>query len=98
MVDVTFKGNLIALFFYQSENSIPIYQYKNEETGEVTDKFMSISDMEQFEIDNPHMKKMIQPVAFGDSMRMGVRKTDDNFNDLLKTIKKGSPGSTVKTR
>ena len=77
---------------------MPIYQYKNEETGEVTDKFMSISDMEQFEIDNPHMKKIIQPVAFGDAMRLGVRKTDDNFNDILKTIKKRSPGSTVKTR
>ena len=77
---------------------MPIYQYKNEETGEVSDKFMSISDMEQFEIDNPHMKKMIQPVAFGDSARLGVRKTDDNFNDLLKTIKKGSPGSDINTR
>jgi len=77
---------------------MPIYQYKNEETGEVTDKFMSISDMEQFEIDNPHMKKIIQPVAFGDAMRLGVKKTDDSFNDILKTIKKRSPGSTVKTR
>jgi hypothetical protein len=77
---------------------MPIYQYKNEETGEVSDKFMSIADMEQFEIDNPHMKKIIQPVAFGDAMRLGVKKTDDSFNDILKTIKKRSPGSTVKTR
>jgi hypothetical protein len=29
---------------------------------------------------------------------MGIRKTDNDFNDLLKTIKKGSPGSTVETR
>ena len=77
---------------------MPIYQYKNEKTGEVSDKFMSISDMEQFEIDNPHMKKMIQPVAFGDAMRMGVRKTDDSFNDLMKNIKKHNAGSTIKTR
>jgi len=77
---------------------MPIYQYKNEETGEVSDKFMSIADMEQFEIDNPHMKKMIQPVAFGDSARLGIRKTDDNFNDLMKTIKKGNPGSDINTR
>ena len=77
---------------------MPIYQYKNEETGEVSDKFMSISDMEQFEIDNPHMKKMIQPVAFGDSARMGIRKTDDNFNSLLKNMKKKNAGSTIKTR
>ena len=62
-------------FFYKLENSMPIYQYKNEETGEVTDKFMSISDMEQFEIDNPHMKKIIQPVAFGDAMKfkLGIK-------------------------
>ena len=77
---------------------MPIYQYKNEETGEESNKFMSIADMEQFEIDNPHMKKIIQPVAFGDAMRLGVKKTDDSFNDILKTIKKRSPGSTVKTR
>ena len=77
---------------------MPIYQYKNEKTGEVSDKFMSISDMEQFEIDNPHMKKMIQPVAFGDAMRMGVKKTDDSVNDLMKRIKKHNAGSTIKTR
>ena len=77
---------------------MPIYQYKNEKTGEVSDKFMSISDMEQFEIDNPHMKKMIQPVAFGDAMRMGVRKTDNEFNSLLKTMKKNNPGSDINTR
>ena len=42
---------------------MPIYQYKNEETGEVSDKFMSIADMEQYEIDNPHMKKIIHAAA-----------------------------------
>lgn len=77
---------------------MPIYQYKNEETGEVSDKFMSIADMEQFDLDNPHMKKIIQAVAFGDSARLGIRKTDDNFNSLLKHIKKENAGSTIKTR
>lgn len=77
---------------------MPIYQYKNEETGEVTDKLMSIADMEQFDIDNPHMKKIIHAPAIGDAMRLGVRKTDDSFNDLLKTMKKNSPGSTIRDR
>ena len=79
---------------------MPIYQYKNEETGEVSDKFMSIADMEQFEIDNPHMKKIIHAAAFAAPERMSipVKKTDDHFNDLLKTMKKGNPGSDIKTR
>lgn len=77
---------------------MPTYDYKNEETGEVTEKFMSISDMEQFEKDNPHMKKIIGAPAIGDSVRLGIRKTPDSFNDLLKTIKKGNAGSTIETR
>ena len=77
---------------------MPIYQYKNEETGEVTDKLMSISTMEQFDIDNPHMKKIIHAPALGDAMRLGVRKIDDGFNDILKSIKKDNPGSTIRDK
>ena len=77
---------------------MPIYQYKNEETGEVTDKLMSIADMEQFDIDNPHMKKIIHAPAIGDAMRLGVRKIDDSFNDILKSIKKENPGSTIRDK
>jgi len=77
---------------------MPIYQYKNEETGEVTDKLMSIADMEQFDIDNPHMKKIIHAPAIGDAMRLGVRKIDDGFNDILKTVKKNNPGSTIRDK
>jgi predicted nucleic acid-binding Zn ribbon protein len=77
---------------------MPIYQYKNEETGEVTDHYMSISSMEEFEKENPNMKKVIHAPAIGDAVRMGVRKTDEGFNDLLKSIKKNKPGSTIKTR
>lgn len=85
-------------FFYKLENSMPIYQYKNEETSEVTDHFMSIADMEQFELDNPHMKKIIHAPALGDAMRLGVRKIDDGFNDILKSIKKDNPGSTIRDK
>ena len=77
---------------------MPIYQYKNEETGEISDHYMSISSMEEFEKDNPHMKKIIHAPAIGDAMRLGVRKTDDSFNDLLKTIKKNNSGSTIRDR
>ncbi|MDA8752488.1 hypothetical protein N9M52_00610 [bacterium] len=77
---------------------MPIYQYKNEETGEISDHMMSISTMEQFDIDNPHMKKIIHAPAIGDSARLGIKKHDSGFNDLLKDIKKKNAGSTIRDR
>lgn len=74
---------------------MPTYDYKNEETGEVTEHRMSIADMEQFEKDNPHMKKIIGAPVIGDSVRLGVKKTPDSFNDILRTIKKTNAGSTI---
>jgi len=77
---------------------MPIYQYKNEDTGEISDHFMSIASMQQFDIDNPHMKKIIHAPAIGDSARLGIKKTPDSFNDMLKDIKKNNAGSTIETR
>tara|TARA_B110000967_G_C18893381_1_gene568918 strand:- start:3724 stop:3957 length:234 start_codon:yes stop_codon:yes gene_type:complete len=77
---------------------MPTYQYKNEETGEISDHFMSIAKMEQFDIDNPHMKKIIHAPAIGDSVRLGIKRTPDSFNDMLKTIKKTNAGSDINTR
>ena len=77
---------------------MPIYQYKNEETGEISDHFMSIASMQQFDIDNPHMKKIIHAPAIGDSARLGIKKTPESFNDMLKTIKKTNAGSNIETR
>ena len=78
---------------------MPTYQYIDEETGEVSERFMSISNMEQFEKDNPNMKKYITSApAIGDSVRLGIKRTPDSFNDMLKTIKKTNAGSEINTR
>jgi len=82
---------------------MPIYTFRDKETGEETDHLMKISEIDQFKADNPHLEKIITKApSLGDPMRLGVRKTDDNFNSLLKHIKKGnSKGitkSTINTR
>jgi hypothetical protein len=64
---------------------------------------MKMSELDEFKEKNPHLQQFLtKGPSFGDSMRMGIRKTDDNFNSLLKHIKKGnSKGfteSTIKTR
>lgn len=82
---------------------MPTYNFLNEDTGEQTEVYMKISELDEYKQNNPHLKQqIIKAPVLGDSMRLGVRKTDSNFNDLLKHIKKGnSKGitkSTINTR
>ena len=82
---------------------MPIYTFRNKETGDESDHLLKISEYDQFKADNPHLERVINSApSLGDPMRLGVRRTDDNFNSLLKHIKKGnSKGitkSTINTR
>lgn len=82
---------------------MPLYTFENTETGKVSDIRMKISERDQYVIDNPHMKQLITGApSIGDAHRMGVVKTPDSFNSLLKHIKKGNSkgitDSTIKTR
>jgi hypothetical protein len=83
---------------------VPIYSFEDTENGEQFDMMMKIADKEAWLKKNPHIKQIITkaPAFSYDSVGLGARKTDDNFNSLLKHIKKGnSKGtteSTIKTR
>lgn len=77
---------------------MPVYTFHNTKTEEEWTDTMSISEMEEMLDVNPHIKWVPTsgpPVL--DSVRLGIRKPDDNFRDLLKTIKKGSPRSKINT-
>lgn len=64
---------------------MPTYQFRNKETGEITEKFMSLKAREQYLQDNPQLETVIGAVAMvGDSSRM---KPDNGFRDVLKEIK-----------
>jgi hypothetical protein len=56
------------------------------------------AELEQFLEDNPSIIWLPDSgLPTVDSVRIGRQKPDDNFRDLLRTIKKGSPGSDVNT-
>lgn len=68
---------------------MPLYNFKNKSTEEVTERFMSISAMEQFLVDNPDMEIYhASAPAIGDTVRMGMKKTPESFRNLLKNISK----------
>ena len=82
---------------------MPIYNFRNLETGEETTEMMKIAELDEFKAKNPHLQQYLTSApAIGDPHRMGIVKTPDSFNSLLKHIKKGNSkgitDSTIKTR
>ena len=78
---------------------MPIYSFENTTTGEVFDEIMKMDAREDYLSANPHMKQVITKApSIGDPHRMGIIKTPDSFNSLMKNIHKNSPGSKIQTR
>jgi hypothetical protein len=75
---------------------MPIYTFRNNHTGELFDETMKISEMEEFINKNPHLS--IVPAIPKFVAGRGTIKPDDGFTDILKTIKKQNPGSTIRTK
>lgn len=75
---------------------MPTYTFKNTETNEEFDKFMSISAREEYLKENPHIQPVITAVAFVDPVRIGVRKKDSGFKEVLQKIHERAPGSDLK--
>jgi len=66
---------------------MPTYTFRNTETDEVFDKLMSCKDREQYLADNPQLEPIIGGApAMGDSVRLGIRRTDDGFKEVLSKI------------
>lgn len=77
---------------------MPIYEFIDNNTQEVFTKMMSISTMEQYLVENPHIQiHYSAPPAIGDTVRLGMKKPDQNFRDMLKHIsKRAGMRSTIK--
>lgn len=77
---------------------MPTYTFENTQTGEVTEEFMSISAFEEYCAANPHLKTIItQAPPIGDPIRLGLKKPDAGFRDVLKNIKSHHKRSKINT-
>ncbi|QIG65754.1 putative Com-like regulatory protein [Ochrobactrum phage vB_OspM_OC] len=75
---------------------MPKYTFKNTETGEEFDEYMSIAAREEFLEQNPHIIQLIvsAPGFIYDNHNL-TNKVPPGFRDVLKQIKKQNPGSTI---
>jgi hypothetical protein len=77
---------------------MPTYTFRNKDTGEEVTHILSLSEREKFLEENLNFIQVPPVVAFGDSVRLGIRRIDDGFNDVLKKAKKAHYQSTIETR
>lgn len=75
---------------------MPTYSFRHKETGDVIEKFMSISAREDFLQQNQTYESIITgaPMMI-DSHRLGIRKTDSGFKEVLQKIHSRTPGSVL---
>jgi hypothetical protein len=74
---------------------MPTYKFRNKDTGEVTEEFMSISKLDTFRAENPHLETVIQAPMICDPVRVGARKMDTGFKEVLQKIHERTPGSQL---
>tara|TARA_R110000796_G_scaffold206027_2_gene322395 strand:+ start:6886 stop:7119 length:234 start_codon:yes stop_codon:yes gene_type:complete len=77
---------------------MPVYDFKNIKTDEVVTHYLTIKERSEFLDENPDYKQLLCAPPMGDSVRLGVRRHDDNFNDVLKNVKSHHRGSNIQTR
>mgnify|MGYP003336887611 CR=1 FL=1 len=74
---------------------MPLYDFRNKETGEVFEKMMSISAKEEYLKENPHIESMLGMPPVIDPVRLGIRTTDQGFKEVLQRIHEKTPGSQL---
>lgn len=75
---------------------MPLYDFRNKDTGEVFEKMMSISSKEEYLLENPNIEPVITgQLAFIDSVRLGIRTTDSGFKEVLQRIHEKTAGSQL---
>ena len=74
-----------AILVYINKN-MPTYTFRNKDTEEVYDKIMSWDSREEYLKENPNLETIIGAPAMGDVVRLGIRKPDQGFNEVLSKI------------
>ena len=77
---------------------MPNYTFYNKELEEETIISMPMAELDSFLLSNPHLQQVMTATAIADPTRLGMRKPDSGFRDVLKRVKKASGrNNTVNT-
>ena len=74
---------------------MPTYYFINKETGETSEVLMKISELDAYKEANPHLETIISAPMICDPVRVGVRKPDSGFKEVLQKIHEKTPKSQL---
>lgn len=77
---------------------MPNYTFRNNLTGEQFDLTLSMAERETYLAEHPEVEQLIVSApTIGDTIRLGLRKPDDGFRDILRSVKRRNRGTGVNT-
>lgn len=65
---------------------MPLYTFRDKETGETFDRLMNWDSRNEFLEQHPSLEQVLGSTALGDPVRLGIRKVDDGFREVLSKI------------
>ena len=71
---------------------MPTYTFRNKDTNEVFDKFMRISERDQYLQDNPNIEPMLTSPFVEHLDHDRGKRPDEGFLDVLRSIRDNAPG------
>lgn len=74
---------------------MPTYEFRNKETGEIHEKFMSMSSREQYLADNPQLEQIMTRPPQVNADPIGSNQHGRAFREVLNKIHNKTPGSTL---
>jgi len=77
---------------------MPVYTFRHKETGETFDRLMNWTTRNEFLEQHPVYEQVLGSTALGDSVRLGIRKTDDGFKEVLSRIGQSNYKSNLRNK
>ena len=73
---------------------MPIYEFIDTKTEKVHTVTMSIKEKEEYLARNEHIQSYFtQATTLGDAVRLGLKKPDDGFKEVLSRVIEKTPGA-----
>ena len=77
---------------------MPKYDFRHKESGEIIELTMRISEKEEWLKANPQYESVILGApSLGDPLRLGLRKPDQGFREVLQKAKAAHPRGDINT-